>query len=103
MRTTLNVLDSSGHLQLVWAEDNPEEVANARAEVAKLKAAGYQFFLVDNGSADEVAAGQGKLDVRRVEAEVLTAGADLLELVLPDAPSVLLEPEEARRQAEMAV
>ena len=42
-----------------------------RATVATMKAQGYAFFLIDGSPADEVAAGQGNLVVRRVEAEAL--------------------------------
>lgn len=66
-RNTLKILDSSGHLELTWNPDNPTEVAEARAEVARLRSLGYQFFLVDDGPADEIAAGHGKLSVRRVD------------------------------------
>lgn len=64
---TLEVLNGSGHLTLTWNPDDATEVARAREEVAKLKAAGYQFFLVDDGPADEVVAGHGSLIVKRLE------------------------------------
>ncbi|MFA6046278.1 MAG: hypothetical protein WC718_14940 [Phycisphaerales bacterium] len=68
-RNTLEVLDSSGHLTLEWDPNDETEIAAIRAEVARLKAAGYSFFLVEGTPADEVAAGSGsgKLVVRRID------------------------------------
>lgn len=71
-RDTLEVLNGSGHLSLSWDPENEREVAEARAEVERLKAAGYSFFLVNDGPADEVAAGHGALDVVRIEDPILT-------------------------------
>ncbi len=68
-RDTLEILNPSGHLTLTWSPSEPAEVAEIRAEVTRLKAAGYSFFLVDDTPADEVtAAGStGQLKVRRIE------------------------------------
>jgi len=64
---TLEVMNRSGHLTLSWDSDNDQEVAAIREEVARLKEAGYSFFLADDTPADEVAAGKGSLSVRRIE------------------------------------
>ena len=59
MSDTLEILNGQGHLSISWDPDKPEEVAEARIEVERLKAIGYSFFLVDDGPADEVSAGHG--------------------------------------------
>lgn len=64
---TLEVLNGRGHLSLSWDPENADEVAAARAEVEQLKKAGYSFFLVNDVPADEVAAGHGALDVRKID------------------------------------
>lgn len=66
MAHTLEVLNGSGHLTLTWDEADAAQVAATREEVARLKAAGYSFFLVDGSPADEVAAGHGELRCQRV-------------------------------------
>lgn len=72
MRDTLEVLNVSGHLSLSWDPENEQEVAEVRAEVERLRAAGYSFFLVeDGGPADAVAAGRGALNVRRIMDPIL--------------------------------
>lgn len=65
MTDTLEILDNSGHLTLTWDPTNKEQVQKAREEVERLRAAGYSFFAVVG--ADEVAAGNGTLVVRRIE------------------------------------
>jgi hypothetical protein len=40
----MEILDPSGHLSLTWDAANPESVAKAGAEFARLKEAGYTFF-----------------------------------------------------------
>ena len=64
---SLHVLRGHGDLRLTWNPEEPEELARARAEVERLRAAGYQFFLVDDTPADTVTAGRGTLVVRRIE------------------------------------
>lgn len=82
---SLEVLGRQGHLTLTWDEADPAAVAEARAEVARLRDAGYAFFLVDDTPADEVAAGRGTLRCRRVDAP------PGLDVVAPPDPPV--EPE----------
>lgn len=67
MTDQLDVLNGSGHLSLRWDPDNESEVSEVRAEVKRLKAAGYSFFLTDRIPADEVSAGHGELLVQRVD------------------------------------
>lgn len=67
----IDVLNACGHLTLEWDASKPTEVANARAEVQRLKDAGYSFFLTESEPADEVAAGEGKLLVRRLDGDVV--------------------------------
>jgi hypothetical protein len=76
----LSVLNATGDTKIVWDDNDEAARANARAEVARLKAAGYVFFLVDGTDADEVAAGKGELVARFVSAEELTDPA-------PDEPA----------------
>lgn len=64
----LQILDSSGDLTLTWNPEDPEDVARARAEVDRLKAAGYTFFAVVGATgADEIECGNGELIVRHIQ------------------------------------
>lgn len=78
---TLCVLCDQGDIRITWDHSDPASVENARKEVMELKAAGYTFFLVDGTPADQVAAGQGALNARRVTAEAL----------LEDVPPIMTE------------
>lgn len=67
---SIEVLDRSGHLSLTWDWKDKASLASARAEVKRLKEAGYSFFLVDGPLAGEPVAAAGKrgeLLVRRVD------------------------------------
>lgn len=66
---TIEVLDQSGHLSLRWDPAVPAEVARAREDAARLKAAGYSFFAVLGTpvDADNLEAGNGCLEVQRIE------------------------------------
>lgn len=62
---SINVLGSQGHLSLEWDPADPESVAGARAEVERLRRAGYTFWLTEpDVPADAVAAGNGRLVVK---------------------------------------
>jgi hypothetical protein len=64
---SLEVLNGEGHLTLTWDPAIPAEVAKARDEVERLRAAGYSFFaVVGSKGADEVEAGNGTLLVERI-------------------------------------
>ena len=89
----LSVLNESGDTQIKWSHDNPEEQAAARQQIADLKAAGYSFFLVTGDPADEVAAGAGELEMRRVEADEI--------VTLPAAPGPPPEPGTLPQGSEM--
>ncbi len=92
MKTTLRKLNSDGDLKITWDHENPEEVEQARRTVAELKQQGYDFFLVDGATpADEIAAGQGALCVRRLPAE------EILPASVSEAPSA--EPKIAEQSA----
>ncbi len=73
---TLVKLDPCGDIRITWNEADPADVDRARQEVAELKSQGYSFFLVDGSTADEVAAGRGTLNCRRVEAEEIVQDAE---------------------------
>lgn len=75
MITTIHVLNSEGDIKVTWDHTSPEEVEKARAEILALKDAGFTFFLIDGTPADEVAAGQGALNARRIEVEELLSAA----------------------------
>lgn len=89
MNATIQVLNGRGHLTLEWNPEDPQEAAGIRAEVENLKAAGYSFWLTEDAPADEVAAGRGKLLVKRIEDPVkeLTAPDDDGDLPY-EAPAV---------------
>lgn len=70
----IEILNGMGHLTLEWDHENADEVVRVRGEVENLKRAGYSFFLAEGGPADEVAAGGGKLLVRRLEDPVSELG-----------------------------
>ena len=53
MTHVLEVMDASGHLTLTWDPDKPDEVAQARAEFARLKAAGFAFFATACGGTED--------------------------------------------------
>lgn len=67
MIAEIAVLNSSGDLKITWDPEDADAVANAREEVAGLRAMGYSFFIADGSPADEVAAGRGELTFRRVD------------------------------------
>lgn len=93
--SAIEVLNGSGHLTLEWDPENPAEVARVRAEVENLRNAGYTFFLTEDEPADAIAAGRGKLLVKRTDDPV----TDLSE---PDeAPAV--EPKRRGRPPREAV
>lgn len=77
MTTTLAVLNGRGDSKLTWDPADPGQCAAARAMVAELKASGYTFYLVAGGPADEVAAGDGALVVRKLDADEVVAPAAL--------------------------
>lgn len=70
---TLTILDGSGDTTITWDHDDDAAREEARRTVADLKEKGYAFFLVDGSPADEVSAAAGKLIVRRLTAEEVTA------------------------------
>ena len=80
----IDVLNGSGHLTLEWDPNDEAAVARARAEVESLRAAGYSFFLTEDEPADAIAAGRGKLLVKRTDDPV----GDLSEPEPEDAPVV---------------
>lgn len=89
----IQVLDSTGHITLEWESGDAESEANARAEVARLRDAGYSFF-VDDNPADEIAAGRGKLYVRRVD--------DPVTAMTPEPPQPLSAEHDARVEVAKA-
>jgi hypothetical protein len=64
----ISVLGAAGDVTITWDDADPADRARARADVARLKAAGFSFFLAEDAPADEVAAGKGTLLARRLEA-----------------------------------
>jgi len=81
MTTELSILGRAGDIKLTWDKDDPESVAKARAEIARLKQAGYMFYIVDGSPADEIAAGNGELTARFAsEAELVAARSELAKL-----------------------
>lgn len=78
---TLEVLNGSGHISLTWDHTNQAEVEATRAEVERLRQAGYSFFLVTGEPADAVRAGAGELIVKRIDDPLRVheeaAGADV--------------------------
>lgn len=85
MKCRMAVLDHSGHLSVEWDPNNEAEVAGAREEVERLRSLGYSFFLTSGERADEVAAGRGKLSVRRVD--------DPIAAMAPPEPPEAPEPD----------
>ena len=68
MTHTMDVLGGDGHLTLTWDPAKPEEVAEARKMVEKLRKEGYTFFVVAGSpGSDEVEQGNGMIIVRRIE------------------------------------
>jgi hypothetical protein len=89
----LQVLDRTGDLTLTWDPNDPAQVANAREEVQRLKAAGYTFFAVVGASGeDEVDAGQGTLIVRRITDPLAAPEADELPPEPGEEPAIDPEP-----------
>lgn len=93
----LHVLDQSGDIKITWDADDAESCRKARVEVEHLKAAGYHFFLVDGNPADEVTAGRGTLNCRRISADELlppvTASTPRPEHTEKPAPPPITKPE----------
>jgi hypothetical protein len=99
---TLEILNSSGHISVTWDPKNPAEVANAKKEIAALKAAGYSFFAVVGVESDEaVDAGEGRLIVERIEDPTERPPEPEPVVSLAPAPAVEasseLPPEKRRR------
>lgn len=91
----INVLGAGGHLSLDWNPDDPTQVAAIRAEVERLRAAGYTFWLTEDVPADEGDAGGGHLIVRSAT-EMLVSQIDdpVSELSAVDETA----PDEPRRR-----
>jgi hypothetical protein len=53
---SINVPDATGHVEISWNPENPEEVKHAKAHFEKLKAAGHIFFEIapDGAKGDKV-------------------------------------------------
>jgi len=97
-KTVLHILCAEGDIRLTWDSSNQAEVAEARAAVLDLKRQGFQFFLIDGSLApDEVSAGQGTLNCRRVEAEALLPAEAPVEVAAP--PETIGAPAPARPAA----
>jgi len=62
----VNILDATGHTELRWDPEKPDECAGARETIQALKRQGFVFFLTDGRPADEVTAGDGMVLVRRL-------------------------------------
>lgn len=85
----LQVLDRTGDLTLTWNPDDPDEVAEIRVEVERLKAAGYTFFAVVGATGtDPVDAGAGTLIVRHVSSPLDPPADD----ELPQQPETPTDP-----------
>lgn len=59
-RSTLDVLNASGHLSIAWDVDNEAEVKAAEEAIEALKARGYAFF--------EATGVPGKLTIQKAPA-----------------------------------
>lgn len=104
MITTLHFLNETGDLKLTWDTSSPADVERARKEVLELKGQGYSFFLVTGEPADEIAAGQGVLDCRRVDAEELLTGATASAAPAQEkTPAVEAQAEPRRGRKAVAV
>jgi len=104
--TILSILDSSGDTKLTWQHDDPKSVADARKNITDLKAAGYSFFIADGTPADEVTAGAGELEFRRVDVEELVADTPAVPertVAQIDAESQTVDKKKAGRPARQAV
>lgn len=83
MTLAIQILNASGHLTLEWDPDDPAAVEAIRVEVQNLQHAGYTFYLTEEEPADAVAAGRGKLLVKRLTDPVAELAAVDKE---PEAP-----------------
>lgn len=80
MTHELSILGPAGDIKITWDHNDPVEREKARAEVKKLREAGYLFFLMDDTPADEIAAGNGELKARlAMEEEILGPEPDAAE------------------------
>lgn len=90
MIVELSVLGGSGDIKITWDKSDPESIAKARAEVKRLREAGYLFFIVDGSPADEITAGNGELHARFATEEELLEPAptepETQEMPEPEAP-----------------
>lgn len=71
MTHLIHALTSAGDLTITWDPEQPDQVAEAQQAFEDLKAQGYQFFLVDGSTVEEITTGQGALKCRRVEPEAV--------------------------------
>ena len=69
MTNVLEILDPTGHVEITWDPDKPDEVARARAEFKRLQQCGYAFFTSDAPDAKALKrlGDSGRLDVRLPE------------------------------------
>ena len=81
----LEILGDKGYTTVEWDPDNPEEVAKARAEFDKLKAAGFLLFVVTE--VDDL-----PVEVGRVTAQLASAPP----LVPAQTPEPVSAPEPIR-------
>ncbi|HXJ56433.1 MAG TPA: hypothetical protein VNU68_07185 [Verrucomicrobiae bacterium] len=90
----LRILGAAGDVKITWNHDDQADRAKARAEVARLKAAGYLFFLLDGSPADEVSSGNGELVAHIASDE---------EIIAPEPAETPAEPEVRRGRPKGAV
>lgn len=87
MTHELSILGRAGDIKITWDHNDPEAREKARAEVKKLREAGYLFFLMDDTPADEIAAGNGELKARLAsDEEILGPEPEATEPETDDAP-----------------
>jgi hypothetical protein len=75
IRNSLDILGPEGHTSITWDPDNEAEVAEARQEFDRLKAAGYLLFEVTEERTDTFRPGAGRIDAKIVAAPALVPAA----------------------------
>ena len=103
MITQVSKLCSEGDIKITWDDTDEASKADARREIAEMKKLGYSFFLVTGELADEVTAGGGALNVRRIPAEELLEEPGDVPEIRSELPAIGPDVPETQTEAQAPI